>query len=63
MRKLLWRLVKDWLLDWLEERALRLPVAKRIEFANRLNVEPEQIERYESLFREWLLEQVRSYRP
>lgn len=55
------RLVKPFLLKWLEERALRLPSSVRRDIAKRFGVEFQLIESIEVAVRDAILEEIRQH--
>jgi len=57
--KLLIRPIRRALVDWLDERALRLPADKRAEIAAKLGVDISVVEAVEAAIREWVIARLR----
>lgn len=55
------KLVKPFVLKWLDERALRLPQAVREKIADRLNVDVSLVYAIEEAVREHIINQVKEW--
>lgn len=60
MHRWIIRLIKPALIRWLDERALRLPAARKHDLARKLGISEQSISEIEAVIRRWVIEQVES---
>ncbi|BCW95091.1 MAG: hypothetical protein KatS3mg018_0573 [Fimbriimonadales bacterium] len=60
MHRWIIRLIKPALIRWLDERALRLPAARKHDLARQLKLSEQTIDDIESALRRWAIEQIES---
>lgn len=61
--RLLWRLLKPALVQYLAERALRLPTSARNDLATKLNIDPSCIDAINDAIADYAIQAIQHWNP